>query len=88
MSQEEIEKSYEKVGTPFYVAPEVWQSRQITKKSDVWSLGVILYELCCLKFPFFATNMDDLEQKVLKEKFAPISLKVPKPLSSLINKLL
>jgi serine/threonine protein kinase len=38
-----------KVGTPFYLAPELWLSEtnnSCSKQSDMWSLGVILYELC------------------------------------------
>lgn len=40
------------VGTPYYMAPESCQSEPYTSKSDVWALGVILFELCALKQPF------------------------------------
>ena len=33
-------------------------------KSDVWALGIVLYELMCLKHPFNANNMQGLLQKV------------------------
>jgi serine/threonine protein kinase len=39
-------KEKRKVGTPFYLAPELWEDKESTKKSDIWALGVILYELC------------------------------------------
>ena len=51
----------EKVGTPFYLAPELWRDSPCTKKSDVWALGVILYEMVCMKFPFEATDLESLE---------------------------
>lgn len=65
---EEISEIPQKVGTPFYLAPELWNNKPCTKKSDIWALGVILYELCALQFPFLAEDMNSLEQKVLKEK--------------------
>ncbi|KAB1267607.1 Serine/threonine-protein kinase Nek3, partial [Camelus dromedarius] len=40
------------VGTPYYVPPEIWENMPYNNKSDIWSLGCILYELCTLKHPF------------------------------------
>lgn len=40
------------VGTPLYMAPEVLRGRGYSWKSDVWSLGCILYELAMLRNPF------------------------------------
>ena len=45
------------VGTPYYMAPESCQSEPYTSKSDVWALGIILFELCSLKQPFQADNL-------------------------------
>lgn len=36
------------VGTPYYMSPESCQSEPQTSKSDIWALGVIVYELCTL----------------------------------------
>ena len=44
--------SYTQTGTPYYASPEVWKDMPYDKKSDVWSLGCVLYELSALKPPF------------------------------------
>lgn len=40
-----------RVGTPLYMPPEVWRGELATKRSDVYSLGVVLYELCIGRVP-------------------------------------
>ena len=40
------------VGTPYYVAPEVWRNKPYNNKCDMWSLGCLLYELCTYRPPF------------------------------------
>lgn len=57
------------VGTPFYLAPELWENLEYSEKSDMWSLGVILYELCTFEKPFLGTNMEELKEKIQKNKF-------------------
>ena len=45
-----------KVGTPYYVAPEIVRGDAYGLKSDVWSLGCLLYELAALRSPFEMTG--------------------------------
>ena len=46
------------VGTPYYLSPELCEDGPYSAKTDVWSLGVVLYELltCGARFPFDAHN--------------------------------
>jgi serine/threonine protein kinase len=50
----------EKVGTPLYLAPEIWLNKRNTKATDIWALGVILYELCTFSYPYTASNVEEL----------------------------
>ena len=40
-----------RVGTPLYMAPEIWRGEEATKRADVYSLGVVLFELCIGRVP-------------------------------------
>lgn len=55
-------------GTPIYMAPEVW-SGNFTEKSDIWSIGIILYELLTGAPPFLDDSLDGLKKKIEKNKF-------------------
>lgn len=43
-----LEAAMTVVGTPYYMSPEVCQSKPYTLKSDIWALGCLLYEMCTL----------------------------------------
>ncbi|NXG54315.1 NEK3 kinase, partial [Hemiprocne comata] len=60
------------VGTPYYVPPEIWESMPYNNKSDIWSLGCILYELCTLKHPFQANSWKHLILKICKGSYNPL----------------
>jgi NIMA (never in mitosis gene a)-related kinase len=54
-------------------SPEVWEDRPYNNKSDLWSLGCVLYEMTTLKPPFDADNMDKLYKRVVKGHYPKIS---------------
>lgn len=47
-----LQKARTQVGTPYYLSPEIVQSQPYSFSTDVWSMGVMLYELCMQKPPF------------------------------------
>ena len=80
--------AHTQTGTPYYASPEVWRDQPYDEKSDLWSLGCIIYEMCTLKPPFRAPNMDGLYKKVQKGQYDPIPSKYSPELSNIIKNLL
>lgn len=76
------------VGTPYYLSPELCEEKPYNFKSDIWSLGCILYELCTYRHPFEATNQGALILKIVKAKFDPIPSTYSMALKELTEKLL
>ena len=56
------------VGTPYYLSPEICDEKAYNQKTDIWSLGCVLYELCTFKHPFDARTQVQLMSKILKAK--------------------
>ncbi len=50
-------------GTPFYMAPELFQGKPATERSDIYRLGVLLYRLVSGAFPVVATSWGELRAK-------------------------
>lgn len=76
------------VGTPYYLSPELCEEKPYNNKSDIWSLGCVLYELCTLRHPFEAANQGALALKILRANFNPIPATYSSDLRSLVDKLL
>eukprot|EP01133_Synstelium_polycarpum_P004401 gene4401-5150_t len=60
------------VGTPYYLSPEICEDLPYDHKSDIWSLGCVLYEMATLKHAFNATSLPALVLKILKGNYPPI----------------
>ena len=60
-------------GTPYYASPEVWRDEPYSYKSDLWSIGCVIYELCALRPPFRGKDLDELFVNVCKGKVDRIS---------------
>ena len=64
-----LEKARTIIGTPYYLSPEIIQNIPYSYKSDIWSLGVLLYEMVSLKMPFNAPNLPILALKIQKGEY-------------------
>ena len=53
------------MGSPYYMSPEQIQSKELTFHSDMYSLGVVLYELLVGRRPFLADNLQALVNKII-----------------------
>ena len=75
------------MGSPYYMSPEQIQGKEVNFHSDMYSLGVVLYELLTGGRPFGGANIETLVQKIIQEDApAPSKLRadLPKPLDGLV----
>lgn len=64
------QRNYSMVGTEEYVSPEILLKQEVTYATDLWSLGIIIYQLFTRKTPFkgmseYLTFENILNQEVL-----------------------
>ena len=59
-------------GTPLYSSPELCANQPYNELTDIWSLGVVLYELAALTHPFTAQNLMGLASAISTEEYPPI----------------
>ena len=71
-------------GTPSYAAPEVWMEKPYGLKSDIWSLGCVLYEIISLHCPFRGENVVELYNKIIVGEFSRIPNKFSDELNWII----
>ncbi|KAM6144661.1 serine/threonine-protein kinase Nek5 [Phoenicopterus ruber ruber] len=75
------------VGTPYYLSPEICENQPYNNKTDIWSLGCVLYELCALKHPFEGNSLHQLVLKICRGRFQPVSPNYSYDLRILISQL-
>ena len=57
------------VGTPYYLSPELCEGKPYNRKSDVWALGCVLYELTTFRHAFDATNLPALVVNIVSGQY-------------------
>ncbi len=64
--------AFTNVGTPLYMSPEQIKKRAYNERSDIWSLGCVIYELAALQPPFTAKSQEELNRHILYSAAEPI----------------
>ncbi|EAN78010.1 protein kinase, putative [Trypanosoma brucei brucei TREU927] len=75
-------------GTPYYVAPEIWRRKPYSKKADLFSLGVLLYELLTLRRPFDGESMRDVMNRTLSGQYDPLPPETSPEMAEIVSLLL
>ena len=79
------------LGTPHYMAPELWRAESASRRSDVYALGVLLYILCSGRPPTEATSPVELATRVQEQEPRPLLERAPRVdprLASIIDRCL
>jgi serine/threonine protein kinase len=59
------------LGTPAFMAPEIWRGDAYGDKAEVWSLGIVLYQLLTLEFPFNGSTSASLSRRICRGTYLP-----------------
>jgi hypothetical protein len=75
-------------GTLAYMAPEVLRGEPANHRSDLWALGVVLYEAATGQLPFHGATNLEVSSAILREQPAPLPELIPPGLRAIIQKCL
>jgi serine/threonine-protein kinase len=70
------------------MAPEQIDASPASQNTDLWSLGVVLYEMAAGSRPFYGENLYLLWNSILRDPPRPLPSKVPAGLASIISRCL
>eukprot|EP00601_Ochromonadales_sp_CCMP2298_P000851 CAMPEP_0173168290 /NCGR_PEP_ID=MMETSP1141-20130122/63_1 /TAXON_ID=483371 /ORGANISM="non described non described, Strain CCMP2298" /LENGTH=314 /DNA_ID=CAMNT_0014089983 /DNA_START=114 /DNA_END=1053 /DNA_ORIENTATION=+ len=76
------------IGTPYYMSPEIWSNKPYDFRSDIWSLGCMIYELAALRPPFLGDSFPALKRAVTLGRYAPLPGKYSDSLSRVVGQML
>lgn len=74
-------------GTPIYMSPEAFDGKR-NKQTDIWSVGIILYEMLSGSFPFSVSSSSEILAAIIMKEPAPLSEEFPVELRKIVMKAL
>lgn len=77
MTMAQLTKKGQVLGTPSYMAPEQIMGEKVDERSDIYSLGVMFYQLLTQRLPYEASTPMEMIHRALTEEFAPVRSLVP-----------
>lgn len=77
-----------KVGTPNYMPPEICQGKPYIWSCDIWSLGVVLFEMCTKRVPFEAPDLRSLVLKIIRDPVPELPLEYSDGLNDLCRRMM
>jgi serine/threonine-protein kinase len=86
-----ITKPYTSLGTPWYMAPEQFQGTRMTGQTDVYGLGVMLFEMLAGRLPFDGETAERLMYQHLNDKPIPLTAvrpELPRAMQAVVEKAL
>ncbi|KAM6278221.1 serine/threonine-protein kinase Nek11 isoform 2-T3 [Spheniscus humboldti] len=75
-------------GTPYYMSPEALKHQGYNTKSDIWSLGCILYEMCCMNHAFAGHNFLSVVLKIVEGDTPSLPDRYPSKLNAVLCSML
>ncbi|XP_072433229.1 serine/threonine-protein kinase Nek5-like isoform X2 [Chiloscyllium punctatum] len=82
-----MELAHTCIGTPYYLSPEICANQPYNNKTDIWSLGCVLYELATLNHPFEGNNLHQLVVRICRGRYAPVNSRYTYDLRMLLAQL-
>jgi serine/threonine protein kinase len=83
-------KLKEFLGTPYYIAPEIWEKKEYDEKIDIFSMGVVLYEILTFRRPFQGNTLKIIQDKIIATEYKQlpdyISINTQNLIKNLLNK--
>src|SRR5437773_1196856 len=74
------------IGTAVYMSPEQARGESVDARTDIWSLGVVLYEMLTGKQPFSGDTSQDVIASILRDDLPPLPLEFPEGLKWILKK--